>query len=245
MLTFLAFQTSVQAAVANANIETYLPRVLPQCKSSDNPGDCDALVAFAYATKFQTWTKNDNWLLGGTVCDWYGVSCDTVGLATRVVGLEFAAGSNSNVVGKFPDQFVQLTELKKLLIEDNDFSSQPEGFPKVIAGLTKLTTLSLANNKISGNLPAWIGSLTNLQYLYLEQNQLTGNITGLGKLKQLKSIDLTGNQFTKFSNDVCDLPTSFFCGGRCLLGGNFFTCPLPYCVIGNNASNTVCNAACK
>jgi len=213
---------------------------LPQCAPTDNAGDCQALVAFAYATKFETWTKNDNWCLGGTICAWLGVTCT----GGRVTSLNFGNQRANHIVGKFPDQFSELTELTELYIENNDLSAQSE-FPNVLQYLTKLRTLSLSNNSIPGILPDWIGTLTNLQIFYVWGNSLHGAIPGsLGNLQQLRHLSINDNQFSGISNDICNLPPAFFLTKICSIGRNQFSCPLPYCVAKSPSSNTVCDATC-
>ena len=90
---------------------------LPQCAPTDHPGDCQALVAFAYATKFESWTKSDNWCLGDTICSWYGVNCSNGRVSQLSLG-------GNNMVGKLPDQFAQLTELTYLNIGWSDLTSR-------------------------------------------------------------------------------------------------------------------------
>ena len=62
----------------------------------------------------------------------------------------------------------QLTNLKRLDLDDNQLTS----LPPEIGQLTSLRVLSLSNNQLT-SVPAEIGQLTNLQVLRLYSNQLT------------------------------------------------------------------------
>ncbi|CAI9760141.1 unnamed protein product [Fraxinus pennsylvanica] len=69
---------------------------------------------------------------------------------------------------------------------------------------TRLNSVSLLVNLLSGKLPEELGNITTLTYLSLEVNQFSGSIPSeLGKLINLKTLVLSSNQFTG------NLPTSF------------------------------------
>ena len=61
----------------------------------------------------------------------------------------------------------------------------------------RVTQLRLANNALSGEIPADLGSLSNLRYLFLANNALSGEIPPeLGSLSNLQRLDLAGNQLS-------------------------------------------------
>ena len=63
-----------------------------------------------------------------------------------------------------------------------------------LGGLTRLKSLSLGWNELSGPIPTELGGLTRLESLDLRINGLTGSIpTELGGLTQLESLNLGGN----------------------------------------------------
>jgi len=69
--------------------------------------------------------------------------------------------------------------------------------------ISSVTTISLANNRLTGNIPTGLLSLPNLQRLYLNDNQLTGPIPPeVGNLSSLIVLRANSNQFTG------DLPRS-------------------------------------
>lgn len=70
--------------------------------------------------------------------------------------------------------------------------------PNAIGNLsTKLTSLWLNDNHITGNLPVEIGNLVSLEYLDLRNNTLSGNIPdSIGKLTKLQELYPSENYFT-------------------------------------------------
>ena len=61
----------------------------------------------------------------------------------------------------------------------------------------RVTGLDLADNQLTGPMPAELGSLANLTLLRLSQNELTGAVpTGLGSLTNLERLSLSENQLT-------------------------------------------------
>jgi hypothetical protein len=69
--------------------------------------------------------------------------------------------------------------------------------PASLKQLTNLRVLRLGVNQISGALPREIGSLANLELLDLPFNQISGALPAeLGKLVRLESLSLGGNQIT-------------------------------------------------
>ena len=63
--------------------------------------------------------------------------------------------------------------------------------------LTRLKALILANNQLTGDIPASFRQLANLELLWLQENQLTGNIPEtLGGLSHLRELLLDNNRLT-------------------------------------------------
>ena len=63
--------------------------------------------------------------------------------------------------------------------------------------LTKLRSLLLYENQLTGEIPSWLPQLSLLETIHLYDNQLTGTIpAGLGNLQNLRSLNLHLNQLT-------------------------------------------------
>lgn len=97
--------------------------------------------------------------------------------------------------------------------------------PAEIGNLTALRYLGLNVNNLSGEIPTTIGNLTNLDYLYLSVNQLSGPIPAeIGNITTLRAIWLADNQLTgPIPASLGNLPLLF----QLLLTDNNLSGPLP------------------
>ncbi|PRQ30100.1 putative transferase [Rosa chinensis] len=79
-------------------------------------------------------------------------------------------------------------------MNDNDFG----GFPSSLKNCSDLRDIDFSGNKLTGNLPLWIGSeLSRLQILQLRFNFLSGSIPQqLCNLRELHILDLGHNDFS-------------------------------------------------
>jgi predicted outer membrane repeat protein len=95
--------------------------------------------------------------------------------------------------------------LKALELANNQLTGS---IPAEIGSMTNLKSLvSLMNNQLSGSIPPEIGNLKNLERLYLSNNQLSGEIpTEIGDLDSLRSLWLNDNQLTgQVPETICTL----------------------------------------
>ncbi|XP_024011446.1 LRR receptor-like serine/threonine-protein kinase EFR [Eutrema salsugineum] len=106
-------------------------------------------------------------------------------------------GSNSLGTNSFSDlEFIgSLANCTQLEFLDAGYNKLRGELPASIANLsTKLTSLSLGGNLISGTIPRDIGNLISLQKLSLETNMLTGELpVSFGKLLEMRMLDLYSN----------------------------------------------------
>jgi hypothetical protein len=62
--------------------------------------------------------------------------------------------------------------------------------------MTSLTTLRLAENQLSGAIPASIAALTGLNMLFLSVNKLTNGLQYLAQLQGLSHLEAASNDFS-------------------------------------------------
>lgn len=86
-----------------------------------------------------------------------------------------------------------LTKLESLDLSNNKLTGE---FPITITNLRHLNTLFLPSNDIEGDIPTEISKLVNLKDLHLYWNNLTGGIDNLKGLSNLERLSLWGNQFS-------------------------------------------------
>ncbi len=93
-----------------------------------------------------------------------------------------------------PDQLGNLSRLESLSLGRNQLTGN---IPVELANLTRLESLHLGTNQLTGPIPSEIGQLANLTLLYLFRNRLTGSIPGtLGGLSSLERLGLSNNRLT-------------------------------------------------
>ncbi|XP_071696617.1 protein STRUBBELIG-RECEPTOR FAMILY 8-like [Rutidosis leptorrhynchoides] len=160
--------------------------------ATTDPTDVQALgvlyTSLNNAAQLTNWKPN-----GVDPCgeSWRGVTCE----GTAVVSIQLP---NLAIVGTLGYMLSGLASLKTLDLSGNDIhDALPYQLPP------NLTSLNLANNNLSGNLPYSIASMYNLNYLNLSRNVLTQNIGDIfNNLTSLTTLDLSNNGFAG------DLPNS-------------------------------------
>ena len=161
---------------------------LAKANVPDCPDDRDraVLMEFYRATGGENWTHSTNWGSDKPLDEWSGVQTDILGRVT-VLDLE-----GVNLTGSIPESFGNLTELRRLYLDENGLTGPlPAGFGK----LSKLQYASLVDNKLTGPLPAELGNLANLEKLYLRNNLLTGRLPNtLDGMKKLRLLYLNNQE---------------------------------------------------
>ncbi|KAI4312077.1 hypothetical protein MLD38_036930 [Melastoma candidum] len=93
-----------------------------------------------------------------------------------------------------PSYGEDLMDLRFFFLSSNRLSGE---IPRWLGGLPVLEYLGLSKNQFSGSIPSSIYSTPNLRFLYLDGNQLSGTISeALGQLSNLESLDLSGNKLS-------------------------------------------------
>ncbi|KAK2987196.1 hypothetical protein RJ640_029081 [Escallonia rubra] len=96
----------------------------------------------------------------------------------------------------FIGSLTNCTNLRGLILAENHFGGV---LPGSIANLSsKLETLNLGSNKISGSIPQEIGNLNNLSLLVIQENMISGSIPeSIGKLSKLEELAIMINNISR------------------------------------------------
>ncbi|KAG4195775.1 hypothetical protein ERO13_A06G127800v2 [Gossypium hirsutum] len=116
--------------------------------------------------------------------------CEADGTVCHVVRI---AIKGYNLPGILPPQLVKLPYLREI-----DFAyNYLNGTIPIEWASMKLTSISLLVNRLSGEIPKYLGNITTLTYLSLEANQFSGPVPPeLGNLVNLTTLMLSSNQLT-------------------------------------------------
>ena len=95
--------------------------------------------------------------------------------------------------GGIPSTFNALTKLETLALQSNQLS----GTVPNLNALAKLKHLRLDANSLAGSLPSCLPSLTNLEDLQLQDNDFVGHIPDLSGLTKLKTLRLADNSLSQ------------------------------------------------
>ncbi|KAK8487646.1 hypothetical protein V6N11_061629 [Hibiscus sabdariffa] len=120
------------------------------------------------------------------------ISCECMadGTVCHVVRIVF---KGYNLPGILPPQLVKLPYLREI---DFAYNYLEGTIPSEWASMN-LTFISLLVNRLSGEIPKYLGKFTTLTYLSLEANQFSGPVPPeLGDLVNLKTLMLSSNQLT-------------------------------------------------
>jgi RHS repeat-associated protein len=141
------------------------------------------------------WTNKTNW---PSLANWPASA--TSGQFGSWQGISVSNGditsislAGNNLIGQLPKSINQLTKLKTVFLGSNQISGPvPE-----LGNLNQLQILYLNNNFFSGSIPTSLGSISSLLKLKLDNNALTGGIpSSIGSLSQLTELFLNNNQLS-------------------------------------------------
>ncbi|XP_052195138.1 receptor-like protein EIX2 [Diospyros lotus] len=107
--------------------------------------------------------------------------------------------SQNSLGGQLPTSLGKLCNLQILKLSLNSFSGEVTELINALSGCTnsRLETLDLGYNTLSGSLPNSLGYLKNLKDLQLWRNMFTGSIpNSIGNLTSLESLYLSYNQMS-------------------------------------------------
>ncbi|KAL4561046.1 hypothetical protein LXL04_033208 [Taraxacum kok-saghyz] len=136
---------------------------------------------------------SENYLSGPIPSDTFS-TCSSL----RVLSL-----SKNDLQGPIPSSISQCTSLNHLNLSKNRFSGTPD-FSTGLWLLTRIRTLDLSHNALSGRVPNGVSGLHYLKELLLQHNHFSGGLpSDMGLCLHLKRLDLSNNLFTE------SLPVSF------------------------------------
>ncbi|KAH0468607.1 hypothetical protein IEQ34_001839 [Dendrobium chrysotoxum] len=209
-------------------------------------------------SKLASWNEDDD-----TPCNWFGVKCDPNsnrvselaldGLSLsgklgrgvlQLQNLQTLSLSRNNFSGFLIAELLRLESLRSVDLSHNSFSgSIPDGFfsqcgslrvlsiannrisgeiPSNVSSCSTLAAVNLSSNQLSGALPGGIWSLSDLRSLDLSDNAISGEIpAGIGRMLNLRTVNLRGNQLSgNLPEDIGDslLLKDIDVGGNMLIG---------------------------
>jgi ribosomal protein L35AE/L33A len=127
--------------------------------------ECEALVALYRSTDGINWTKNADWNVTNTPCNWEGVTCNGGHVSKLYL-------YSNNLNGEIPPELGNLTGLERLLLNDNMLNG---ALPFELGNLSELIYLWLEENNLCGEIPYELMN-TNIPsktgYLKLDDNYL-------------------------------------------------------------------------
>ena len=101
--------------------------------------------------------------------NWDFVNCNQQGQVTQFVA------NGLGLTGVLPDGIGALRANTIFLMQNIPFIFRGS-IPSALGSLSKLTTLSLFNNRLTGSIPTELGGLVSLRQLYLGGNQFEGTV---------------------------------------------------------------------
>ncbi|KAG6695374.1 hypothetical protein I3842_09G095000 [Carya illinoinensis] len=175
---------------------TLIFAALPLVRGATDPSDVQSLqvlyAAFNSPSQLTNWKRS-----GGDPCSesWKGITCE----GSAVVSMELSELGLNGTMGYL---LSDLKSLRKLDLSDNSIHDTiPYQLPP------NLTSINLAGNNLSGNLPYSVSSMVSLSYLDLSFNNFSGDLpSSLSSLANLSSLYLQNNQLSGSLNVLTGLP---------------------------------------
>ncbi|XP_022760060.1 receptor-like protein 12 [Durio zibethinus] len=180
--------------LANTRFSGEIPKSIGNLKSlsllsvRDCPFSGQIPSSLANLTKLNYLSLGENGFSPGTL-SWLG----------KLTELTVLEAVSTNSYGDILPSSKNLTQLTFLNLPENQFSSR---IPSWLGNLTQRIFLDLGMNKFWGPIPQSIFTLMNLEALGLEENHLFGTIKleSLLNLKNIRSLQLSGNKFSLLTN---------------------------------------------
>ncbi|XP_047053147.1 receptor kinase-like protein Xa21 [Lolium rigidum] len=150
---------------------------LPLAISDDTTNDRQALLCFKSSLSGPGRASASWRNASSDHCNWHGITCSALP-PRRVIALDLAS---EGITGSIPPCVANLTSLRRLQLSNNSFRGS---IPSELGFLSRLNELNLsvntlevlASNRLTGNIPPYLGSSLSLTYVDIGMNDLTGVI---------------------------------------------------------------------
>lgn len=163
----------------------FVSRGLQRLNLSRNSLSGNVPTSFANLSSIQFLDLSENSLSGPLPGDLFG-NCES---------LRFVSLANNFLEGPIP-RVVRCASLNHQNFSKNSFSGDPD-FLHMFKALSRLRTLDLSHNSLSGQIPSGISTVHNLKELLLKGNHFSGTIPDdIGFCPHLTKLDISGNFFT-------------------------------------------------
>lgn len=172
-----------------------------------------ALIDLYNSAGGPSWDDRTGWSQGAAAanCD----ICTWYGITCdnqeNVIGIDLF---NNNLVGTVPSSLSTLTKLRTLKLMNNNLSGS---FPVFWASFPDMSFVDLSNNGFTGTMPLSIATMSKLNTLYIENNNMSGAL-----LPEIANLALINVYWTKDNNftgcypdayvELCDIASARFDG---------------------------------
>jgi len=167
-------------------------------------------------TNGQNWKSSTYWMTNQTVCNWYGITCDSLSRSSQFEIITRVELGSNGLSGTIPSEIFQLLSLEVLDLSNNkidlrfDDIGQPTRLDELNLNATEITSLegigqarglshlNLQNNDFQGSkIPNELYNIFGLETLLLSGSKLSGSIARqVGYLTSLRSLQISHNQIT-------------------------------------------------
>ena len=157
----------------------------------------------AYAQTFITAAEGQQWFLDyvETELQKHQTSINQLQNGEPLKKITILTAINNADITKVPHAIGELTALREIFLHGNKISS----LASEIANLKNLENLDLADNNLTGEIPAFIGSLPKLKRLDLSNNQFTIIPNEIFDLPKLEHLDVSYNQINSIPSQITNL----------------------------------------
>ncbi|XP_078153567.1 putative LRR receptor-like serine/threonine-protein kinase At1g56140 [Carex rostrata] len=161
--------------------------ILSRARTATAQATTDPSEVVALNTILGRWgqSANSNWNISGEPCSGWAIDSTDLDLNLNFnPGIKCNCTYNSN----------KTCHIVKLRVYSLDVGGT---IPDELQNLSYLSNLNLAENYLTGPIPAFMGKMTRMQYLNIGFNALSGSLPKeLGNLQNLKWLGITTNNFS-------------------------------------------------